>query len=103
GRRMVRYEADGRLTVLADRFQGKRFNTPNDLTLDSRGRLYFSDPRYGSRDGLEQLDADGRAFEGVYRIDPDGRVTRVLGHEVERPTRLPVSAADRFLHVPDHN
>ena len=49
-RRVVRFEKDGTVTVLAERFDGKRFNTPNDLTVDSKGRIYFSDPRYGDRE-----------------------------------------------------
>ncbi|WP_395737948.1 SMP-30/gluconolactonase/LRE family protein [Prosthecobacter sp.] len=52
-RRVTRTEKDGSITVLADRFEGKRFNSPNDLCMDSRGRIYFTDPRYGSRDGME--------------------------------------------------
>src|SRR5437660_1193957 len=49
GRRVVRIDRDGAVTVLTDRYQGKRYNTPNDLTLDSQNRIYFSDPRYGDR------------------------------------------------------
>src|ERR1051325_6470761 len=52
-RRITRTERDGSITVLADRFEGKRFNSPNDLSIDSKGRIYFSDPRYGRRDGME--------------------------------------------------
>jgi gluconolactonase len=102
-RRVVRIGRDGTLTVLTDRFNGKRYNTPNDLTLDSKGRLYFSDPRYGNRDGMEQLDAAGQTVEGVYRLDPDGTVTRVIGREVERANGVLVSADDKFLFVADNN
>ena len=52
-RRVTRTEKDGSITVLADRFEGKRFNTPNDLCMDSKGRIYFTDARYGSREGME--------------------------------------------------
>jgi gluconolactonase len=103
-RRMVRIDPeDGKLTVLTDRYQGKRYNTPNDLTLDSRGRIYFSDPRYGDRKGMEILDEKGQTIEGVYRIDPDGKVTRILGRELERPNGVLVSADDRYLYVADNN
>jgi gluconolactonase len=102
-RRITRTELDGQLTVLTDRYEGKRYNTPNDLTLDSQGRLYFSDPRYGDRAGMEILDARGRTIEGVYRIDPDGKVTRIIGRELERPNGVLVSAGDRFLYVADNN
>jgi gluconolactonase len=102
-RRMTRTEPDGTVTVLTDRYEGKRYNTPNDLTLDSQGRIYFSDPRYGDRKGMEILDDKGRTVEGVYRIDPDGKVTRVIGRELDRPNGVLVSGDDRFLYVADNN
>jgi gluconolactonase len=102
-RRVTRTERDGKITVLTDRYQGKRYNQPNDLTMDSKGRLYFSDPRYGDRAGMEILDEQGRTIEGVYRVDPDGKVTRVIGRELDRPNGVLVSADDRFLFVADNN
>lgn len=97
-RRITRTEADGSRTVLADRFAGKRFNSPNDLTADSRGRIYFSDPRYGKRDGMEM------EVEGVYRIDAPGRVVRVLDNSlVERPNGVLVSPGDEYLYVADNH
>jgi gluconolactonase len=102
-RRVTRLEKDGTLTVLADRYGGKRFNQPNDLTQDSRGRIYFSDPRYGDRQDMELIDDVGRKVEGVYRIDPDGRVTRIITHEVDRPNGLVVTADDKYLFVADNN
>src|SRR5262249_23941246 len=99
-RRVTRIEVQsGKTTVLTDRYEGKRYNQPNDLTLDSKGRIYFSDPRYGDRGSMEIRDARGRTIEGVYRIDPDGRVTRVLGREVERANGVLVSDGDRYLYV----
>jgi gluconolactonase len=102
-RRVTRTEADGTITVLAERYQGKRYNQPNDLTMDSRGKIYFSDPRYGDRSGMEILDDKGRTIEGVYRIDPDLKVSRILGRELDRPNGLLVSANDRHLFVADNN
>ena len=97
-RRVTRTEADGRITVLADSFEGKKFNSPNDLTMDSRGRIYFTDPRYGSRDNMEMT------VEGVYRIDAPGQVSRVLGRDlVDRPNGILVSPGDRYLYVADNN
>ena len=96
-RRVTRTEKDGRITVLADRFEGKRFNSPNDLSMDAAGRIYFSDPRYGRREDMELP-------ENVYRIDAPGRVVRVLGPEsVERPNGLLVSRDGRHLYVADNN
>jgi gluconolactonase len=102
-RRVTRIDPDGKLTVLTDRFEGKRYNTPNDLTIDSKGRIYFSDPRYGSRDGMEIKNEKGETVEGVYRIDPDGKVSRVIGREVERANGVLVSVDDKYLFVADNN
>lgn len=102
-RRVTRMDRDLKLTVLTDRFDGKAYNTPNDLTLDSLGRIYFSDPRYGDRTDMEIRDAQGQTVEGVYRIDPDGKVTRVLGREVERANGVLVTSNDQYLLVADNN
>jgi gluconolactonase len=95
-RRVTRTEADGSITVLAGSYQGKRFNSPNDIDVDARGRLYFTDPRYGDRTGME-LDK-----EAVYRIDPDGKVTRVID-DLERPNGIAVSPDQKTLYVVDNN
>jgi gluconolactonase len=102
-RRVTRTEPDGTVTVLTDRYEGKRYNEPNDLTVNSQGRIYFSDPRYGPNAGKDIIDSKKRIIEGVYRIDLDGQVTRVLGREVDRPNGVLVSADDRFLYVADNN
>ncbi len=102
-RRVTRMDRNGKITVLTNRYLSKRYNQPNDLTMDSKGRIYFSDPCYGDRSGMEILDEQGRTIEGVYRIDPDGKVTRIIGRELERPNGLLVSADDRFLFVADNN
>ena len=107
-RRVSRLELDGSLTVLADNYEGKRFNQPNDLTVDSKDRIYFSDPQYGDRSKMELLDAAGKQIEGVYRIDAPGRVTRIITHEVDRPNGLVITAnekqlGDKYLFVADNN
>lgn len=102
-RRVTRLESDGTVTVLAETFGGKKFNQPNDLAVDSRNRIYFSDPCYGDRSHMEMKDGEGRAIEGVYRIDNDGTVTRIITHEVDRPNGLVVSHDDRWLFVADNN
>lgn len=93
----------GQLTVLTKDYRGKKYNTPNDITTDSKGRIYFSDPRYGDRESMEMRDADRRAIEGVYRIDLDGTVTRIITHEVDRPNGVLVSPDDKYLYVADNN
>ncbi|MBL8815346.1 MAG: SMP-30/gluconolactonase/LRE family protein [Planctomyces sp.] len=102
-RRVTRIDADGKTHVLAETFSGKKFNQPNDLAMDSKDRIYFSDPQYGDRSTMEMLDEDGRPIEGVYCIYPDGRVTRVISHEVDRPNGLVITSDDRFLFVADNN
>jgi gluconolactonase len=97
-RRVTSTARDGAITVLADSYEGKRFNSPNDLSIDSRGRIYFTDPRYGRRDNMEM------DVEGVYRIDAPGKVVRILGAaDVERPNGILVSPDDRYLYVADNN
>lgn len=98
-RRVTRTNADGSITILADQYKGKKFNSPNDVTIDSKGNLFFTDPRYGNRDNLEMFDDDGEAIEGVYRIAPDGTVTRILGQQIARPNGIAVSPDDRYLYV----
>jgi gluconolactonase len=102
-RRVVRFEPNGEMTVLADRYEGMQFNSPNDVTIDSKGRIYFSDPRYGNRDNMEMKDKDGQFVEGVYRIDAPGKVTRIIGREVERANGVFISPKDQYIYVADNN
>ncbi len=102
-RRVTRTDLGGKVTVLTEKFDGKRYNQPNDLTIDSQGRLYFSDPRYGSRTDMQLLDNRGRSIEGVYRIGTDGKVTRIIGREVERANGVLVSKDGKHLFVADNN
>jgi gluconolactonase len=88
----------GKVAVLTDRYRGKRYNSPNDLCVDGKGRIWFTDPRYGDRAGMEM------DVEGVYRIDPDGKVTRVLGQpDVQKPNGIAAAPDDRALYVVDSN
>ena len=79
-------------------------STPRiDLTIDSKGRIYFSDPRYGSRENMEMRDGQRATVEGVYRIDAPGKVARVITHEVDRANGVLVSPRDEYLYVADNN
>jgi len=96
-RRITRLERNGDLTVLADRFDGKRLNSPNDLVYRSDGSLYFSDPYFG----LPGFEKDRRAEQpsaAVYRRAPDGRLTR-LTTELKGPNGLAFSPDERTLYV----
>jgi len=101
-RGISRTELDGTITVLTNNYNGSSYNSPNDLVIDSKGSIYFTDPRYGPRDDLEILDAVGKAIEGVYRIDTDGSVTQILTHEIHRPNGIALSSDERFLFVADN-
>ena len=92
-----RIEKDGTITILADRYEGKRFNSPNDLVFKSNGDLYFTDPPYG----LPQREKDpGRELDwfGVYRLSPDGKVT-LLTKEMTRPNGIGFSPDEKTLYV----
>jgi gluconolactonase len=104
-RRVTRTEKDGRITVLADRYNGMRFNTPNDLCMDSKGRIYFTDPRYGPREGMEIIERGylPHPVEGVYRIDAPGKVTRINVIGAERPNGILITPDDRHLYICDNN
>ena len=96
-RRIARLEKDGRFTTIADKFGGKRFNSPNDLCYKSNGDLYFTDPPYGLEknwdDPARELD-----FCGVFRVKPDGRVD-LLTKELARPNGLCFSPDEKILYV----
>jgi gluconolactonase len=94
-RRVSITEPDGTVRTLADRYQGKRFNSPNDLAVDAQGRVYVSDPRYVG-DEPRELD-----FEGVFRIDPDGTVTR-LETTALKPNGLAIAPDGKTLYVADN-
>jgi gluconolactonase len=95
GRRVSITERDGTVRTLADRYNGKRFNSPNDVAADRQGRVYVSDPRYV---GNEPRELD---FEGVFRIDPDGTVTR-LETTARKPNGLAISPDGATLYVADN-
>ncbi|MCA9212147.1 MAG: SMP-30/gluconolactonase/LRE family protein [Planctomycetales bacterium] len=101
--RITRVDVDGTVGILTSEFNGARYNQPNDITVDSKGRIFFSDPKYGPRTDLTQFDNEDKAVEGVYRIDNDLRVERVITHEVDRPNGVLVSKEDRYLFVADNN
>jgi gluconolactonase len=95
-RRVTRTEKDGTVTVLADRWMGKKLNSPNDVTIDTKGRVYFSDPRYV---GDEPREIDS---ECVYRIDPDGSLNQLIT-DVEKPNGVILSPDMKTLYVADSN
>ncbi|MBA5776189.1 SMP-30/gluconolactonase/LRE family protein [Stappia sp. F7233] len=101
GRCVSRYEIDGSYTVLADSYDGKRLNSPNDVVVKSDGSIWFTDPSYGIDSDYEgdaaPMEQDGRH---VYRIDPSGKISRVID-DMKQPNGLAFSADESVLYVAD--
>ncbi len=96
-RRISRIGKDGKVDVLADRYEGKRFNSPNDLVVKSDGSIYFTDPPFG----LPRFDQDSRKelpFSGVFRISSAGRL-ELLSTDLKGPNGIDFSPDERFLYV----
>jgi gluconolactonase len=90
----------GRVEVLADRYEGLRFNAPNDVTIDNQGRLYFTDPAPDSTSPIPTSSAGKVGVPGVYRIDTDGKVSRILkGPDIEWPNGIVISPDDKTLYL----
>jgi gluconolactonase len=94
-RRLVSISPKGEVTVLADKYEGKRFNSPNDLWIDPNGGVYFTDPRYGNRDGMEM---DG---EHVYYLTPDRKKVIRVTSDLVRPNGVIGTPNGRRLYVAD--
>ncbi len=101
-RRIARLEArltapGPRFTTITDRFEGQRYNSPNDLVIHSSGAIYFTDPPYGLEGGVDDP-AKELPFQGVYRVDTDGAVT-LLVDDLSRPNGIALSPDERILYV----
>ncbi|WP_103257432.1 SMP-30/gluconolactonase/LRE family protein [Tabrizicola aquatica] len=100
-RSVTRTEIDGSLTTLADSFQGKRLNAPNDVIVDSHGAIWFSDPTYGILSDYEGFQAEPeQPVRGVYRLSPTGQLDRVA-QDFLQPNGLCLSPDERTLYVAD--
>jgi gluconolactonase len=95
-RRVARYE-NGRFTSLADRYEGRRFNSPNDLVVRRNGDIYFTDPSYGL-EGINDSKLKELPFNGVYRVSGDGKVT-LLTRELTFPNGIAFSPDEKILYV----
>src|SRR5262249_58381830 len=93
GRRVTRTDMKtGKSYIIAAMFEGKPFNSPNDITIDEKGRIYFSDPRYLGHEPIEQ------PVQAVYRIDPDGSIHRIIT-DAGKPNGVCVSPDQKSLYV----
>ena len=99
GRRVVRTEPDGSLSVLADRYEGKRLNSPNDVVVKSDGSIWFTDPPFGLLGDYEGRRADAELPTDVYRIDgASGRIDKVADG-IDRPNGLCFSPDESILYI----
>lgn len=101
GRRVVRYEYNGELTVIADKFQGKRLNSPNDVIVHPDGSIWFTDPTYGINGNYEGFKADKELKEAVYRVDSKTGQMDKLTEDQTGPNGLCFSPDYKKLYVAD--
>ncbi len=100
-RRVTRTEHDGRITVLAERYQGKRLNAPNDVVVASDGAVWFTDPGYGIDGDYEGHQDDFELPGNVYRLDPASGALTVIADDFTRPNGIAFSPDERLLYVVD--
>jgi gluconolactonase len=99
-RRVTRTEWDGSVTVIADRFQGKRLNSPNDVVVARDGAVWFTDPHYGIVSDYEGFRAEAELPCQVYRVDPSGQIEAVIT-DMACPNGLAFSPDESVLYVAD--
>jgi len=95
-RRLSRLDRDGTYTVVVDRFQCKRLNSPNDVVVKSDGSIYFTDPPYAIPPEAQEL-----SFQGVFRFDPARQAVTLLADDFDRPNGLAFSPDEQSLYLAD--
>lgn len=101
-RRVTRTELDGSITVLADSFEGRRLNSPNDVVVKSDGSIWFTDPTYGIISDYEGFTAPPeQPVHGVYRIDGDSGAVTLVADDFVQPNGLAFSPDEQLLYVAD--
>jgi len=100
-RRVTRTEYDGRITVLIDRFNGRRLNSPNDVVVKSDGSIWFTDPKFGLLSDYEGERAESELPPNVYRLDPSTGAATVVEGDMVAPNGLAFSPDERVLYVID--
>lgn len=98
-RRITRTEYDGSITVLADRFEGKRFNSPNDIVVKSDGSVWFTDPVFGVNSNYESRKGTSELPQHVYRLDPESGALSVAAEGLNGPNGLAFSPDESKLYV----
>ncbi len=99
GRRVVRTEYDGSITVLIDSFEGKRLSSPNDVVVKSDGSIWFTDPPFGILGNYEGHKAEPELGQNVYRLDPETGAATIVADDVLGPNGLAFSPDERVLYI----
>jgi len=100
-RRVARYEADGTVTVIADNWQGKPLNSPNDVVVHPDGAIWFTDPPYGIMGNYEGFQAKQEIKEAVYRVDPKTRKMEKITDELDKPNGICFSHDYKKVYICD--
>jgi gluconolactonase len=99
GRRVIRTEYDGSITVICDRFEGKRLNSPNDVVVKSDGSIWFTDPRFGLLSHYEGEIADSELPMNVYRVDGKTGAVTVIADGINAPNGLCFSPDEKKIYI----
>jgi gluconolactonase len=100
-RRVARYENNGAVTVIADKFQGKRLNSPNDIAVHPDGGIWFTDPIYGIRGYYEGFKGDSETKEAVYRVDPKTGQMDKVADDLNEPNGICFSPDYKKVYICD--
>ena len=102
GRRVIRRLADGTVEVIADNYQGKRLNSPNDLVMASDGAIWFTDPPYGIASSVEGYKAKSELSANyVFRVDPHSGALAIVADDFDKPNGLAFSPDEKILYIAD--
>ena len=100
-RRVSRTEKDGIIVTIADKYNGKKLNSPNDVIVKSDGSIYFTDPPYGLTAEFGKLGEQEQPFQGVYRLSADGKTLTLLIDDFDKPNGLAFSPDESLLYIDD--
>jgi len=101
GRRVARYEVNGTITVIADKFGGKRLNSPNDIVVHPDGGIWFTDPTYGIGGNYEGFQATPEIKQAVYRVDPKSAQIEKVTDELDQPNGICFSPDYKKIYIAD--
>ena len=100
-RRVARYEYNGTVTVIADKFGGKRLNSPNDIVVHPDGGIWFTDPTYGIQGSYEGFQATPEIKQAVYRVDPKTMQIEKVTDELDQPNGICFSPDYKKVYIAD--